>query len=436
MTQNLRLRFTSGTPLTPATSDVVSSWTPTETTSDRESFGSSSPYEASSYDSGNIKYGVYYNWKAATAGSGSPGSNFDGQNVTSSICPKGWKLPRSDREGNQNVNDFEKLTALYGGNDHIGGAPQGFAGLTASPLSFVLSGRHSGKVYDQSHEGYYWSSTVILAHNSQYALSMAFMARSPKTLHARYYILPEYGLSVRCLVRDPDQITSSVYMQDVTREMCDATPLETEVALVDKRDNNSYRVTKGRDGKCWMSDNLRLRLSMTTRLTPETSDISSGWVPQHNTGTGSQGAMFASDYQKEYSHFFGVDVRGVHYTWAAATAGRGNASIGVAGYNVSESICPKGWKLPRSGQGTEGNDFHNLVESHGFLLIAAPYYFNKAGLYDRSTGRLDYDNSLGYFWSSTAGGNRSAYYLSLSNSINPRQISDRHYGLSVRCLVR
>ena len=50
-------------------------------------------------------------------------------------------------------------------------------------------------------------------------------------------------------------------MQEMTSEICDATPVGTERQLTDIRDNKVYWVAKLADNHCWMTQNLDLNLS-------------------------------------------------------------------------------------------------------------------------------------------------------------------------------
>ncbi len=81
------------------------------------------------------------------------------------------------------------------------------------------------------------------------------------------------------------------YMQDMTSSICESMGLNEERLLTDKRDNKQYWVTKLKDGKCWMTQNLDLDLKTTVALTSDTSDLNtvSSWTPTRNTGTAYSG---------------------------------------------------------------------------------------------------------------------------------------------------
>ena len=135
--------------------------------------------------------GNYYQWNAATAGTGGSDVTTRYQDATGSICPKGWKLPTS---GNSNLGSFAGLTNAYG----IGNNSAGATALTESPLYFIPAGYvYSGSLNDAGRSGNYWSST---AYSSTYAYHLYFypsyVSPSNYGYGGRYY-----GRSVRCLAR-------------------------------------------------------------------------------------------------------------------------------------------------------------------------------------------------------------------------------------------
>ena len=95
--------------------------------------------------------GNYYNWYAATAGTGlasAVNSDSGSGNATDSICPKGWWLPFALRA--------RSLLAIYNivTNDAIGADA-----MLKSPLNFVRAGFYSysrGAVVHQGTRGFWW----------------------------------------------------------------------------------------------------------------------------------------------------------------------------------------------------------------------------------------------------------------------------------------
>lgn len=71
-----------------------------------------------------------------------------------------------------------------------------------------------------------------------------------------------------------EQYNGYFKMQDMTHDICNNVDIEeSELQLIDVRDNKIYWVAKLKDGNCWMTQNLDLDLSSSVALTSETSDI-------------------------------------------------------------------------------------------------------------------------------------------------------------------
>ena len=275
-------------------------------------------------------------------------------------------------------------------------------------------------------------------------------------------------------------------MQEMTSTIC-ADAAENDTAqLTDTRDGKKYWVTKLADGNCWMTQNLDLDLTNGTPLTPEDSDVSANWNPPRSTEK--DGTVTSnSNYTETYSWDFGLYVKnnpddynsycdqvktmsgcngwtdatnltpaetewtgsvdntvsgntydahfliGNFYQWNAATAGTGGT---ITSQEATDSICPKGWKLPTSNNSNSGS-FGGLVGSlNSTTITQAPYYFNPSGrVYSGSLGDA---GGYGYYWSSTATSSTSrAYYLAFSSGgVAPSYDGSRYRGQSVRCLAR
>ena len=154
---------------------------------------------------------------------------------------------------------------------------------------------------------------------------------------------------------------------------------------------------------------------------------------------------------------------GNYYTWAAAMANTGyyySTTVDDDGYTPSEaagtSICPSGWKLPygrSTGKGATSGGFSYLdtqlggtgtsslssTTPTGGTMSKAWRSFPNNFLYSGSAATTSVSNrgSNGYYWSSTANGYNSSYYLRLNSSnVHPGTNNySKYYGLSVRCLV-
>lgn len=207
------------------------------------------------------------------------------------------------------------------------------------------------------------------------------------------------------------------------------------ITAIDERDGNTYKVTRLKDGKLWMIENLRLGDSKLKNhtLTKDDTDIKSATYSLPNSSTSgfidnAAQNIYVPDttsgnYKVEY---------GGYYTYMAATAGTGGNSG-----NAPSSICPKGWHLPTGGSGGEfetmaskynnnsnNSMLHDTSKIPGFFLSG--FYHNGSPYYQGS-------NSL--YSSSTASSSLYVYYLSLSSSnAKPAQVGRKCDGFTIRCV--
>ncbi|MCQ2049969.1 MAG: hypothetical protein MJZ22_03075 [Candidatus Saccharibacteria bacterium] len=130
--------------------------------------------------------GNYYQWNAATAGTG--GDVVLGAEAPGSICPKGWRLPISD-EIDANYS-FGKIVTEY--NVRSG------TDASTSPLFYTPSGQSGrGKMAGIGTAGDYWSSNASGNHyDSAYYFYTNQTGYNEYTSYNRYY-----GFSVRCVAR-------------------------------------------------------------------------------------------------------------------------------------------------------------------------------------------------------------------------------------------
>ena len=335
--------------------------------------------------------------------------------------------------------------------------------MRSAPLNFVLSGYHSylsASMYYNYRDGIWWSSTVYSSDNA-YKMDMTYDRVTPRLVDNR-----RFGFSVRCLAREPKTIGSIEYMQDITPEHC-ANSTEHQVAtLKDKRDNNTYIVAKLKDGKCWMTQNLRLKLDTSTPLKPENSDVTQNWTPNRSTDTAScqRGTRWDQDseghktvrscYQSESTY----NTNGVYYTHTAATAGT-TANMNHNDDEATGSICPKGWRLPKARDTSSepaNNDFYQMAKhyvnsnmtwntNNGYghwnsdthNLLSSPQNFIYSGLRWHDADGVARLGSYGFWWSSTVLSSNNACHLYVdSGSVHPRNSRYRSIGFTVRCIAR
>ena len=149
---------------------------------------------------------------------------------------------------------------------------------------------------------------------------------------------------------------------------------------------------------------------------------------------------------------------GYLYNWYAATAGTGTYDTNTEGTNVSDSICPTGWRLPSAmsdGSTATGNgtsytaaDFAvlNASMNAGSLTTGSKssyptgWQFTGAwsGVFSGNWyGGFGYLGSYGYYWSSTVSSStqaRTLYFV--SSSVLPGNTYDyKSYGRAVRCVL-
>lgn len=124
--------------------------------------------------------GVYYNWYAATAGTGT--YSMSSGDASSSICPKGWKLPKGGSSG-----DFQTLYSSYDSTQKI---------RDEDGPNFLLSGYlYTRSRYDTDSLGYYWSRS---AYNSYSAYYLGFHSSSVGPAYSNYKY---YGFPIRCVAK-------------------------------------------------------------------------------------------------------------------------------------------------------------------------------------------------------------------------------------------
>lgn len=173
MTQNLALGDASGigaaTPLTPEDTDLngIDSLTVGAT-------WSSSNTAPSFYYTGNNNYGNLYNWAAAVAG----GVVNSGE-ATSSICPKGWKLPTGGDNG-----QFKNLYSMYQNYNKF-----------KSVFNIVSAGFFNGSINDQGDCGYWWTRS---SNNSNLARRL-FVFDVFGVIETNGNGAKSDGLSIRCV---------------------------------------------------------------------------------------------------------------------------------------------------------------------------------------------------------------------------------------------
>ena len=174
-------------------------------------------------------------------------------------------------------------------------------------------------------------------------------------------------------------IRSISNMQDMTSTLCNNTPVGTVVTLKDTRDNNTYTVKKLKDGRCWMTDSLRIENKTVTSADSNIPNNESFTIMPHN-----QESVSAYTHDNEHRYYESIvyidSTYGGYYDYVTATAGWYNRDTTTAASVATKDICPKGWSLPTNGNSE--TDFGKLYAKYNSaeLLMGEPN-FQLSGYY-------------------------------------------------------
>ena len=391
-----------------------------------------------------------------------------------------------------NKNTTDTVTDLPTGTDDDSDNPADTA------LSFDIMGKHARSGYNFL--GYDESSTAATPtyafdpdNNSYTPATISIPKNTTKTLYAIWEkAVTGFDKAFAAAGKTKYNGTNYYAMQDMSSTICDnvttgvsGTGSDTQTAqLIDVRDNKIYWVAKlktakdGSTGECWMTQNLDLDLATNKTLTSADTDVTDDYTPNVNTTTGN--TFNSSDYvgQNSYdggtyywngtwnsssqnnnagysffANYFKTTLAesgaaehyhvGNLYQWSAATAGTGDGL--KSGADATSSICPKGWRLPYSGDNTSNRTFGKMLTAYDYsswsdkkTITKDPLYFVPAGYV--YSGKLYYGAYRGNYWSSRAHSNtytNNAYNLNFySSSVNPSGNYARYNGSSVRCVAR
>ncbi len=254
-----------------------------------------------------------------------------------------------------------------------------------------------------------------------------------------------------------------VYMQDMNTTACTEAPMGVSKTLKDIRDDSVYTVAKLSDGKCWMTQNLRLTgdsiaaksataANKILGLTYFDSDVSEEY--DNNRGPFSGLYEVPESSEEGFSDnaaaniYYGGDTDyGAYYSWCAATAGSCK-DVAEDGANATYSVCPKGWRLPTGDEystllnnwpeaalgvvsGKNGRWFGAADAAGGGTFFPVPGYYH-----DNTVKDIEYS---GNYWSSTVDNwsKKKVFDLGFSlSSVTPGFSSALYVGISMRCVAR
>ena len=255
------------------------------------------------------------------------------------------------------------------------------------------------------------------------------------------------------------------YMQDITPEMCTEDPS----VVMDKRDGQTYTIARLKDGQCWMTSDLNLAGGTTLNASDSDVPTDNYFTLPASSATGFDDDTKAYVYNTGNEAISQADCTSTqacnsYYSWLAATAGGKDAS-GTAvtgnGEDAAYSICPKGWRLPKSGNnsdtsatsttGYKKGDFYKLATAYGANLESShvqnsAVFYNNAGPGTLSnfllaghfySGSFYYGGTDGRYWSLSSGSSTNAYFLYFSGSrVGSAAMDSRRRGFSVRCILK
>ena len=284
-------------------------------------------------------------------------------------------------------------------------------------------------------------------------------------------------------------------MQDMTPEICaSVTVLHDDYEALDIRDNKLYHITKMKDGRCWMTQNLDFFIDSTKTYTQADTDLgynsttgvyeSASWTPIRSSVDLAHGATtpfpdynnsFTSPYSADIGDWYQVDTyftysgcnilgsptpcdenyikqtpfasNGTHghlgnyYNWTAAIAMNDSSEwenrAESDGLDVPTSICPRNWRLSRSQDIQYMFGKYNTTANN---IMSAPLYFVRSGVIDTYVWQFYLTgNQGGYWYGTTATGTTIAPSLFFNaNGVNTFFTSAlmKAAGLNVRCLAR
>ena len=228
-------------------------------------------------------------------------------------------------------------------------------------------------------------------------------------------------------------------------------------ALRDMRDNEVYTVAKLGDGRCWMTENLRLNPSTATisksntnsptgdfTLRAPSSSTTSTMCNSNDSACIDKIAYNVNNTNRDLIANYNTNGNsyswysyGLNYNWYTATAGNGTYS--TQGNSVQGDICPAGWHLPT---GNKNGDFWNLNRAINNSSTSSDAKFRKypnnflwSGDYNTNTtsGR----GIQGRYWSATPSSNSNAYRLgNSSTTLTVDKNYNKWAAFAVRCIAK
>ena len=173
LTKNLNYGSNTDTLLTPYDTDLPTntSFKAPASTTDFETTNSAETYISPKILTDST-YGGYYSYAAAIASTNA--YSVSGQNISTSICPKGWDLPTSSQ--------YNNLRTVSGNTS--------YATMSVAPYSFIYAGYRNGTSFTNQ------TSTIRLWTSTNSSSGYAYYTTAYGTANYDY---KRYGNSIRCI---------------------------------------------------------------------------------------------------------------------------------------------------------------------------------------------------------------------------------------------
>ena len=294
------------------------------------------------------------------------------------------------------------------------------------------------------------------------------------------------------LASGAEQLNGYFKMQDMTHDICINVDIEeSELQLIDVRDNKIYWIAKLKDGNCWMTQNLDLDLSHEVALTSENTNLKTYaqtgpyspeggyyqddtntiyWTPIRSTTfslnrnnfpatVDANNTPYSYDPSSLYYYygppsnpanhtFYSLSTcqnenypncerypAGNYYNWSAAVASDNTIGFTETNTYADNSICPKNWKLPTSNNFNTLTKTYNINNKNSLDLQLSPLWFVRSGYIQN--GGSSPSGTYGCYWTniSSSDGSSAQNFSFFNGFISSTNTYQRNLGLTVRCIT-
>ena len=168
---------------------------------------------SSAIDNSYTGCGFFYNWYAATAGTGVYNTSAPNINVSGSICPSGWNLPSGTSDGTTPTStgssyaaaDYPVLNAsLLNGSLTTGTYISEGYYQNWQPNTYwngILSGQRRNNFIDSSATQLYWSSTAYESTDGTKSSARTLTVTNTLVAPGTDFAIKPSGLAIRCVLR-------------------------------------------------------------------------------------------------------------------------------------------------------------------------------------------------------------------------------------------